>query len=220
LESNIEEDLLKTYKTRERIFNNRVLTIAHAPASARQFIEDVREQQWKIVATSTMLPIGLHCALQRPVEYITVLRDPLERCVSALNFVYSRNTSHPYAELYRKHNYSIKSLIDSGEILFFNDQVRILSGSNRISVGNEELYIAKGNLKNLFSVFGTVHMFSTFCRELEQKYRWKTDPTHIANKGSYSSDLDMSQDDIDFVKTTNELDYKLYDWVCDEIENS
>lgn len=220
LENNIVKDLLMTYKTRDRILDNRALTVANAPDSAHHFFDDVREQQWKIDATSIMLPIGLHCVLQRPVEYITVLRDPLERCVSALNFVYSRRNSHPYAEHYKKHNYCMKSLIGSGEILLSNDQVRILSGSDRISVGEKELGIAKHNLKNLFSVFGTVQMFPTFCHELERKYCWKTDPTHIANKGHYSSDLVISQDDIDFVKTQNELDYELYNWVCNEIEHS
>lgn len=125
-------------------------------------------------------PFGLHALFKtNSFEYCTMLREPLDRCVSHYYYMLARQKvrAKPGARILKS---SLKELCSSGEFLFVDNlHVRLLSGKDDIPFGQvteEMLETAWDNLQKHFSVIGIQEEFDAFilqlCDQFELKHPW------------------------------------------------
>lgn len=105
---------------------------------------------------------GIHEFIERPCRYVTFLRDPIDRTISAYHFM-KENPYHPcYADILRGR--SLESMIDEGEYyLADNLQVRVVCGLHSpdrvVPVTAADLELAKQRLCDEFTLAGTLDTF-------------------------------------------------------------
>ena len=133
----------------------------------------------------TIYPFGIHTMLDRPAKYFTVLRPPVERCIS--HFLYNQTLPHqPFYD--RIKNMTLDEYLDSGVgIESLDYQVRLLSGcpeldairhpaGGRISAPPVEpvhLELAKRNIEQHFIAAAPLEAFSSLLLVLGDLYGWK-----------------------------------------------
>lgn len=219
LDDNVPRDRLAVFKIRERKHYDAPITVDTPLPAIAEFIEDLRARQDHLEAVSMMLPYGIHAKIDRDVRYISVLREPISRCLSALNFVHSRRTTHPFAARYSALGFSPRRLVDSGDLTYCNDQVRFLSGAKSLALGLHELEEARRNLQRDFAVVGVVERFDALACSLKGAFGWVSDADIVLNKGQYSEPLGVTAADLDALQEANQLDLSLYRWVTRELLN-
>jgi hypothetical protein len=197
----------------DREHKGAAVTINSEMELIQRFRREIVERQWQIGAVTMMLPVGVHQILNRPVEYFSFVRDPVKRCISAINFVYSKRDTHPISQLYSSYGWSLSRIVASGDLDYQNDQVRMLSGSNKITVDRSDLETAKDNILNRFFIVGTTESLPIAWRKIADRYGFLFDGSRKKNKGNYSEGLEFNQADIDAVLQANQLDAELYEWV-------
>lgn len=115
------------------------------------------------------VPLGLHRWLSHPAAYITLLRNPVDRLVSA--YYYSlRHPEWPFHELIVKQHLSLHEFAASEAAAeLHNAQTRMLSGSDEPVSTVDTLDIAKANLRQRFAFVGLTERFDEsvlLCRKL------------------------------------------------------
>ena len=135
---------------------------------------------------------GLHEHLNSNINarYITLLRDPLDRCISSYHF-----GKHKL-----KHNYTCEEYID-----------RYLHNFFVKTLGSGSLQLAKKRLVDSFYLFGVLELFQEFLALLCDKLLIEENEYSIENI-SESSKLKIDQQIIDNFKKKNRLDYDFYKW--------
>ena len=161
--------------------------------------------------------------MPRPTVHFTILRDPVERVISAYYHV-RRSTTHPLHEAVVSANISLSDFITSGiaQAEIENGQTRILSGiegvdwvtgSGPISLGTLET--AKRNLKNQFTVFGLAERFDESMLLLANSLGWSSNRIvyQKRNVGSNRpSNKSLPRDLTALIEQYNELDIQLYEF--------
>jgi hypothetical protein len=115
------------------------------------------------------VPFGLHNWLSHPATYITLLRNPVDRLVSA--YYYSlRRPEWGFHELIVKQHLSLYEFAASEAAAeLHNGQTRMLSGSDEPVSTIEALNRAKANLRQRFAFIGLTERFDEsvlLCRRL------------------------------------------------------
>lgn len=179
----------------------------------------LREQK-KIKCIAGHFAFGIHhFYTARPVTYITLLRDPVERVISHYYYVL-RRTDHYLHNTVHEKKYSLKEYLENKlSVELNNGQTRILAG---IGWGAQfgqctpaMLDQAKENLHNYFSVVGISEQFTQFIGKVNLKLGWKIPPFQKQNV----SENRLKQEDIDgetleIIKHYNRLDLELYRYAC------
>lgn len=168
-------------------------------------------------------PFGYHEQLGGGTsEYFTLLRDPVERVLSAYSdiletkdhylhqeFVTSRSS---FADLHTRGNWPALD----------NCQVRMLSGYVMApygSIGEQHLQQAMHNIETYFPVAGVQHYFDECLLELTERYGWKKPwyrKRHVTARRINQQDLPPSE--IHVIRSANTFDQQLFDFVwrrCD-----
>jgi hypothetical protein len=162
-----------------------------------------------------MLCFGLHDFLERKVRYFTFVRDPIARALSALHFVHARET-HPAADYFASLQYRPSLLIADGNLLFSNDQVRIISGTSHFEVDASDLEQAKRNIEAHFAFVGNAAALVSCWPRLCELTGLKGDASVVRNKGQYSADLQLDDREMDLLARANAFDERLVAWVNEE----
>lgn len=171
-------------------------------------------------------PYGLHRALPagQPYRYITMLRDPFKRTLSAYNYLRSDSKyikKHPEAHGYvnalslgeycsREHELLPNSVYND------NGQVRYLSGVGDSkpfgTVDERDLEFAKQNLAAM--EFGLTEEFDRSMLYLQKRLAWKSVAYTRQKIGSVRGGAQQrhSPDDIAAVGRCNQLDNQLYEF--------
>lgn len=121
-------------------------------------------------------PFGLHTLLGgRPFEYLTMVREPVDRCVS--HYYYIKNRRQKGKQGAKPMNATLAELCTNGEFLFVDNlQVRFLSGNMDVpfgSVTEEMLDAAIANLDKHFPVYGVQEEFDAFVLLLAERYNFR-----------------------------------------------
>lgn len=95
----------------------------------------------------------------RQVEYVTMLRDPVERCVSGYYYALRRPEHGLHAALNRERITLDQFVHTDYAAEFYNAQTRMLSGTNGPTATEESLERAKENLDRLLAVTGLTERF-------------------------------------------------------------
>ena len=103
-------------------------------------------------------PYGAHNYLNKKYKYITLIRHPIEREISSVNFDYQQGYITNKQE-------AIKTLV---EVMIDNPQTRLIAGEKYMSgaCNNQILEIAKKNLTTDFFLVGVTEDTNTFIQAL------------------------------------------------------
>jgi hypothetical protein len=161
---------------------------------------------------------GIHKFFPGKSEYITFLRDPVERIISFYFYV-KRKPNH---RLYEHNLFNDKmSLYDFTTKLkdedINNGQIRYISGI----VDKEELMLEKAleNIENHFSFVGTLEKFDESLIILQKMYNWSLPYYGVRNKTSDRPRFSNFDDKtIEAIKYHNSGDILLYEKIRKELE--
>ena len=192
-----------------------VYTIQHTKRAHEELggLSDAKRQKLQFI--NGHFAYGLHEALGRPFEYITVLREPIDRVVSHYYYVL-RNPAHYLHKPVTSKKISLKDYAMSGltnEV--DNGQVRLIAGAfYRDACGQcsrEFLEQAKENLRNHFAVVGLAERFDETLLLLAERYGWNDMFYTKQNATAHRPRLDeLPQDVLAAIAAANPLDLELH----------
>lgn len=160
-------------------------------------------------------------------EYTTMLREPIDRCVSHyyFNLAEQDKKAKPGG---RRINVSLKELCETGDFLFVdNTQVRFLSGNTKVPIGSvtrEMMELAWENLNKHFPVVGIQEQFDAFILMMCDRYELRLPyyRKQRVNKGRKAV-MELDEETRRAVAARNLLDIELYERVkkkvMEEIES-
>jgi sulfotransferase famil protein len=120
------------------------------------------------------LSFGIHEYTPKPSTYMTILRDPIDRVISAYYYMLTTH-DHPFHERTNEFK-SIEEFLESKTFNFINNgQVRLLSDSDNLNYGEcpkELVDIALLNLRNHFSFVGLLERFDDYLVSCYKNLDW------------------------------------------------
>jgi hypothetical protein len=152
---------------------------------------------------------GLHEVLSQPATYITVLRDPIDRVISAFYFMRSYKL-HPLYWKFRRNNWTLEDFVR----LYprENVQAKVVAGSEYDAPCTPEiLEKAKQNLRRHFSVVGLSERLEESLALMKLRFGWKlTSYSSFNVTRSRPKKDDLPQATIDLIGEKNAFDIELY----------
>jgi hypothetical protein len=153
---------------------------------------------------------GLHEILPQPATYITVLRDPIERVMSA--FYYMRSyILHPKYWKFRQEQWTLEDFVR--RLPRDNVQCKILAGAEYNSPCTKEIFEqAKENLFKNFSVVGLSERFEESLALMKLRFGWKLRRYSSFNvTRARPKKHDLSKATLDLIAEKNSFDLALYE---------
>jgi hypothetical protein len=153
---------------------------------------------------------GLHKILPQPASYISVLRDPIDRVISAFYFMRSYML-HPLYWKFRREKWTIEDFIR--RLPRENVQCKILAGADYNAPCTEAIFEqAKENLLRHFSVVGLSERFEESLALMKLRFGWKLSSYSSFNvTRTRPKKHDLSQATLDLVIAKNSFDVALYE---------
>jgi hypothetical protein len=152
---------------------------------------------------------GLHEVLPRPSTYITVLRDPVERVLSA--FYYMRSYKlHPLYWKFRHENWTIEQFVERSTR--DNVQCKIIAGAKYHAPCTAEiLEKAIDNLTRHFSVVGLSERFEESLALMKLRFGWQLKSYSSFNvTRARPKKGDLSAATLELIAEKNSFDISLY----------
>ena len=199
----------------------RHFTSLDVPAAAWRDLPADRSRSLRMV--SAHMSVGLHSVIERPSRYITILREPVARVVSAYYHM-RRSPRHPLHEEALRG--SLEDFVRSGVFLDSdNGQVRRLSGvGERGGVGacdRSTLELARQNVDELFEFVGVTDLFDESLLLLRGALGWSMPAYLYQNRGSNRPPRDeLSEVALRVIRDHNQLDAELYEYARDAVVGS
>lgn len=128
----------------------------------------------KIEVFKGHMPFGLHERLEKPATYITVLRDPVDRAISAYYYMRSRRLNPQHSMAMR---YTLEEFVRNTRN--HNVQTKMLAGHDRSYdfIGGDcdesTLHAAMRNLSERFSLVGLTERFDEALAIAKIRFGWK-----------------------------------------------
>jgi hypothetical protein len=199
--STLRSILIKNYDSGEVCVANREEMITK--------LNDLSEDELeKIKCLNGHVLFGIHEHLSnRPYEYYTLLRDPVEHVISEYYFILRKpnNLSHNIVT-----NMSFEEFITSEQFKgrTSNRQTFFVSGGVQ-----DDINLAKENLENYYVVVGITEMFEESLYLIAQELGWKN---YRYKKKNVTKERplreDFPEEVIEIIKKNNELDFELYNF--------
>lgn len=154
------------------------------------------------------------------LNYITLLRDPLERVISEYYFLRQYPIHNPYVgKKISDGNITLKDYVKSKDEKFkcltHNMQTRYVVGGDR-----PDIIKAKNNLNKHFAVVGITELFNDSLDVMKEKLGWGKIPPYkngFINKKRLKLE-EIPRDIIDVIKMNNKIDIELYQWAKKNLE--
>ena len=153
---------------------------------------------------------GLHEVLPQPSTYITVLRDPVERVLSAFYFMRSYKL-HPLYWKFRNEKWTIEEFVERSTR--DNVQCKIIAGADyHAPCTREILETAIHNLNQYFSVVGLSERLEESLALMKLRFGWRLRSYSSFNvTRSRPKKGDLSQATLDLIAEKNHFDVTLYE---------
>jgi hypothetical protein len=153
---------------------------------------------------------GLHEVLSQPATYITVLRDPVDRVISAFYFMRSHKL-HPLYWKLRRENWTLEDFVRRYQRE--NVQAKIIAGSDYEAPCTPEiLEKAKENLRRHFSVVGLSERLQESLALMKLRFGWKLSSYSSFNvTRSRPKKDDLPKATLDLIHEKNAFDIELYE---------
>lgn len=173
----------------------------------RQFERVPLARRAKLRGVMGHFPFGLHEAIERPSTYLTLVRDPIDRVLSAYQHRVVRQRFALSLEDY------IRSERDPA---MHNHQVRLLSGGRpdrRNRPGRGSLEKAMRNVEDHFALVGLTERFDESVVLAAHLFGWRKTAYRRQNEGrGRPRREDLAPELLMILERTNELDRELLEW--------
>ena len=156
------------------------------------------------------MTFGLHEALPQSATYITVLRDPVDRVISAFYFMRSYKL-HPLYWKLRRENWSLEDFVRRSQR--DNVQSKIVAGADYDTPCTREIVEkAKQNLCHNFSVVGLSERLEESLALMKLRFGWKLNSYSSFNvTRSRPKKRDLPETTLDLIHQKNAFDIELYE---------
>lgn len=193
-----------------------ICNIYNAVHGLQRFKDAAQDERDSFKLIKGHFAFGLHEYLSGTSEYITVLRDPIERTVSHF-YDAAEVKDHWFYEEINRRKLSLENVLDEGTMPNLeNNMVRMLSGNNRLPFGSctrEMLEAANENLEKYFTVIGLQSRFDEFVTACALRYGWKNFLWYRRHRvGKSRPRIEEISDNVrEKLSNCNRLDQELYD---------
>ncbi len=162
---------------------------------------------------------GLHEALPQPATYITVLREPVDRVLSAFYFMRSYKL-HPLYWKMRRENWTLEDFVNRSPRT--NVQCKIVAGADYEAPCTAEICArAMENIDRHFSVVGLSERFEESLALMKLRYGWKLSSYSSFNvTRARPKKRDLPQSILDLIVEKNSFDVALYDFASKRFEEA
>ena len=169
------------------------------------------DQADRIRVVTGHFPLCTTEVLGVPFTTFTVLRDPVERTLSALRDMRERDAEHrgkPLAEIYAD-PVKFRCLIQNHMVKMLALTCEEMTDGFLTVVDLDAAHLerAKRNLAERIDVWGVQEHFEEFCNELTRRFGWDLGPPRFANR---SAPCDAEEGLRERVAEDNQLDVELY----------
>ncbi|HCX31142.1 MAG TPA: hypothetical protein DHU55_15455 [Blastocatellia bacterium] len=154
---------------------------------------------------------GLHKIIPQPATYITVLREPIDRVISA--FYFMRNYKlHPNYWKFRRESWTLEDFVRHPHTRD-NIQCKMVAGAPyEEACTAETLAQAKENLLRHFSVVGLTERFEESLALMKLRFGWKLESYSSFNvTRARPKKRDLPQATLDLIAERNRFDIELYE---------
>lgn len=136
---------------------------------------------------------GIHKELPGNSRYVTMLRDPVDRVLSAYHYSKSFDRSDAFRVIQENNMDVVEFAEQYGGSWLINGQTKILAGAEpQTSLSDEELYLnALKNIENHFLYVGLLESFDRSLIHLQKVLNWSTPYYTIRNKTRKKSSVDI-----------------------------
>jgi hypothetical protein len=169
------------------------------------------EQGDRIRVITGHFPLCTTALLGAPFTTLTVLRDPVERTLSALRDMRERDAEHrdkPLDEIYAD-PVKFRCLIQNHmvKMLALTPEEMTDGFLTVLDLDTTHLERAKRNLADRIDVWGVQEHFEEFCDELTRRFGWDLGPPRFANR---STQYEAQDGLAERIAEDNRLDIELY----------
>lgn len=189
----------------------------HSRGNYRTWLREPRSIRNTTTCLQGHFTYGVHKYITRPYQYITFLRDPVERIISFYYYIQDKN-NHRLSKLFNKTK--LTTIINERWFAATNnDMTRFIAGRKDIGINrpvgkmtSDDLVLAKKHL-SLFTAIGFVETFDEDLQTFAIQFRWeniqyKSELVHP----SRPTKSDLAPDVIELIKKYNKQDLELYDY--------
>jgi hypothetical protein len=180
-----------------------------------EFINMKQDQKSKITLLKGHMPFGLHKHLSDRFEYITFLRNPVERVISQYFYI-KKNKNNPKHKEVHMGGMNIQEFVTSGIVTGMNNgHCRFLTGDiDRLKYSDTSnlLEDTLTNIEKYFLLVGITERFDESILVLSHLLGWEKLPFYIKKNVSKNRQAvrDFSQEDISKIEIFNRLDQDLH----------
>jgi hypothetical protein len=179
----------------------------------------LRERGNQLKVVTGHYPLCVSDMLGVPFTTITVLRDPVERTLSALREFHTKDPKfrglpleeiydHPIRFVIAIHNHMVKMLAMRPE--------EMTDGPlTPLAFEDRHLELACKALDERIDAWGLQEDFESFCGELSRRYGWELGPARVVNT---TPPIDVDDDFRARIARDNELDVELYRYAVERRE--
>jgi len=179
------------------------------PRDLEMFLGLPEQTRSKIRVLEGHLQFGLHEHLSVPVDYVTMLRDPVDRMISMYYWILG-NQKHILNSVVK--SMSLADFAGSGFEITANHQTRLISGLMQ-NFSADALSVAKNNLTSHITAFGLNEKFDESLILFKSLLGWKRVFYVRRNVTKNRPRRDEPPDStIQVIKNHNALDIELYEF--------
>jgi hypothetical protein len=218
--------------------NGKAIIFLHVPKSAGTTLNRLIEWEYPLLAMYTVDPVlfrwsrerlwrlpkrrlkrfrvfkghmkfGLHEVLPQPATYITVLRDPIDRMISAFYFMHTYKL-HPNYWKFRREGWTLEDFVKRWPKA--NLQTKMIAGADYDELCTAEMLMkAKDNLQ-YFSVVGLTERFEETLALMKLCFGWKLECYSSFNvTRARPKKRDLPQATLDLIAERNRFDVEFYE---------
>lgn len=177
----------------------------------------IRARQTSLACVSINIPYGMHRRLSRRVRYFTILREPVDRCVSYWYWAYTNRAMGNLWSRLSAARLDLSDLLTAGVGLqFFNDQTRFITGRPQIHLGQQDLHEAMRVIEQGQIAVGTVASLGEDIPLLARQLGWPDASIGHLNEGDRSRESVLPERTRRAFRTINDIDIRLYDWLVSD----
>jgi hypothetical protein len=179
------------------------------PRDLDAFLRLPEQARSRIRVMQGHFPFGLHKHLSVPADYLTILRDPVNRIISMYYWIHG-NQEHVLNTLVR--SMSLRDFADSGFEITANHQTSLISGLTANSV-DDALAVAKKHLQGEITAFGLNERFDESLLLFKKRLGWKHvfySRRNVTKSRPRRSEVPDAV--LDLIQKHNSLDLELYEF--------
>ena len=179
------------------------------PRDLDAFLRLPQQTRSRIRVLQGHFPFGLHEHLSVPADYLTILRDPVNRIISMYYWIHG-NEEHVLNTLVR--SMSLKDFADSGFEITSNHQTGLISGLPA-NGDSRALAVAQKNLQSEITAFGLNERFDESLLLFKKQLGWKHvfySRRNVTKSRPRRSEVPASV--LKVIQKHNSLDLELYEF--------